>query len=435
MGHLRVVVMGAGVSGMATALLLARDGHSVSIVERDHFAVGALDVAIDWKRKGVPHFVQPHAFIPRGRVELKRHLPDVYDDLVKAGARDVDVRSKIPGPSLATDADLSYFAVRRPVIEWGLRRAVLAEPRISVLSNARVTGIALNGARVTGVLIDGSTVDADLVVDALGRRTETSQWLESVGFISDPPDSSDCGVVYYSRYFRVREGCELPDGPWTLGPRGDLGYLAFATFPGDNRTFAALLAVPPGVAEWRSLKDPDVFNRVIASIPLLRTWVDHDTVEVCTDVLTMAGLRNLLRTYDPTLVVGLVPVGDAYCHTDPVLAHGLSFGLIHAATLASALRQHDDIGDACTSYAVETKSAIRERYEFATHLDEQPPPPPDPPPPASSRSTPSRLNVVSPPAAPELPPVPSEAFPEHPYDRARHNLDRHPPYVLARIMN
>jgi len=100
-------------------------------------------------------------------------------------------------------------------------------------------------------------------------------------------------------------------------------------------------------------------------------WVNNDMVEVCTDVLTMAGLRNSLRTYDPTLVVGLVPVGDAYCHTDPVLAHGLSFGLIHAASLTAALHEHDDIGDACTLYAAETESAIRERYEFATHLDEQ----------------------------------------------------------------
>lgn len=164
---------------------------------------------------------------------------------MKAGAHDVDVRSKIPGPGIATDCDLSYLAVRRPVIEWALRRAVLVEPHTSVLSDARVTGVACSRGRVTGVEIDGSAVDADVVVDALGRRTETSQWLDSAGFLSEPPDTRDCSVVYYSRYFRVREGCELPDGPWRLGPRGDLGYLAFATFPGDNRTFAALLAVPP----------------------------------------------------------------------------------------------------------------------------------------------------------------------------------------------
>lgn len=85
----------------------------------------------------------------------------------------------------------------------------------------------------------------------------------------------------------------------------------------------------------------------------------------------MAGLRNSLRSYDPALVIGFVPVGDAYCHTDPVLAHGLSFGLIHAAALAAALREHEDLGDACKSYAAAIGTAIRERYDFATNLDEQ----------------------------------------------------------------
>jgi len=62
----------------------------------------------------------------------------------------------------------------------------------------------------------------------------------------------------------------------------------------------------------------------------------------------MAGPRNSLHAYDPTFVLGMIPVGDAYCHTDPVLAHGLTFGLIHAATLVTALREHENLGDVAT---------------------------------------------------------------------------------------
>jgi phytoene dehydrogenase-like protein len=47
--HSRVALMGAGVAGMSTAMLLARDGHSVTIVERDHFDVGTLDEGIVYK--------------------------------------------------------------------------------------------------------------------------------------------------------------------------------------------------------------------------------------------------------------------------------------------------------------------------------------------------------------------------------------------------
>ncbi len=43
------------------------------------------------------------------------------------------------------------------------------------------------------------------------------------------PESSDCGVTYYSRYYRQRRGSQLPDGPWFFSPRsapagGDCAY-------------------------------------------------------------------------------------------------------------------------------------------------------------------------------------------------------------------
>jgi 2-polyprenyl-6-methoxyphenol hydroxylase-like FAD-dependent oxidoreductase len=209
--------------------------------------------------------------------------------------------------------------------------------------------------------VDGDALDADVVVDALGRRTMTATWA----------DSSDCGVVYYCRYFRLRDGAELPDGPWLLGPRGDLGYFGYSTFPGDDRTFAALLAVPPRMPEWRWLKDARAWTAAVDLIPALRQWVDPELVEPITDVLPMAGLRNTLRAYDPSDPVGLFPVGDAYCHTDPVLAHGLSFSLIHAAALVEALEEHADLSDAGAAYAAVTGPALRERYALATALDDQ----------------------------------------------------------------
>jgi hypothetical protein len=90
-----VVVLGAGVSGMA-ALLLSRAGHRVALIERDGFDVGAAEDAPRWLRKGVHHFLQPHALIPRARAGLVASLPDVYASLLEAGARDVDLRRKLP---------------------------------------------------------------------------------------------------------------------------------------------------------------------------------------------------------------------------------------------------------------------------------------------------------------------------------------------------
>ena len=367
----QVTVLGAGVAGLATALLLARDGRRVAIIERDAFEVGVPEDAPRWQRKGIPHFLQPHAFIPRGRAELARQLPDVYSSVLEAGAQDVDLTRKLPGPTVPGDEVLQYLAARRPLIEWALRRAVAEDPRIEVRSSVSVRGLRVEAGRVAAVRFGDGDMDADLVVDALGRRTPIPAWLAERDLTDQPIESSDCGVVYYSRYYRLRPGCDLPDGPWILSPRGDLGYFGYASFPGDNGTFAAILAVPTGVPEWRIFKDAAAFEAAVAQIPALRLWADPARVEPITDVLPMAGLRNTLRTYDPDAALGLVPVGDSYSHTDPVLAHGVAFALIHAGELAAALREHHDLGDACATYAAATAPALRERFEFATALDDQ----------------------------------------------------------------
>ena len=371
MAPAQVAVLGAGVAGLAAALLLARDGHEVTLVERDPLVSGSPEDAFDWPRRGIPHFLQPHAFIPRGRAELRTRLPDVYADLLAAGAWDVDLRPKLPdGAVVPEDEVLQYLGVRRPVLEWALRRAGSRQDGIAVRAGERVRGLVVEDARATGVGLDGGQLPAGLVVDALGRRTPTPGWLADAG-IRTETESSDCGVVYYSRYYRCRPGFTLPAGPWLLSPRGELGYFGYSSFPGDNGTFAAVFPVPPGVPEWRQLREAPAFEAAVSRVPALASWADPDGVDPITDVLPMAGLRNTLRHWDPAAPVGLVPVGDAYAHLDPVLAHGLAFAFVHAAELAAALRAFADVRDAAVAYAATTAPALRERFDFITALDEQ----------------------------------------------------------------
>ena len=84
---MRTVIVGAGPTGLFTAIALARRGRDVVVVDRDP---GPPPHGV-WQRKGVMQFHHAHAF--RGPVveALRAEMPDVLDDLTAAGA---DVASR-----------------------------------------------------------------------------------------------------------------------------------------------------------------------------------------------------------------------------------------------------------------------------------------------------------------------------------------------------
>src|SRR5262250_2232591 len=97
----KALIIGAGICGLGTSLLLARDGHEVTVLERDDRTVpGSAREAWDaWTRKGVAQFRQPHNFMPGLRELLEAELPDVQTSLRAAGAAKFDMVAVLP-PSL-----------------------------------------------------------------------------------------------------------------------------------------------------------------------------------------------------------------------------------------------------------------------------------------------------------------------------------------------
>jgi 2-polyprenyl-6-methoxyphenol hydroxylase-like FAD-dependent oxidoreductase len=372
---LSVAVLGAGVSGLSAALALARSGHPVALIERDEVVVGdALD-AVDWPRAGIPHFMQAHAFTSRGRRELRALFPDVFEALLDVGAHDIDLRPKLRGAPRPGDEELAILGVRRPLIEWALRRAVIAEPGIRVESGVRVVGLDASPGEVplvTGVQTTNGPIRADLVVDAMGRRSPVQGWIKTLGGRPMAEESSECGVIYYTRYYRVRNEASLPDGPWLPTPRADLGYGLFSSFPGDNGTFAGLIAIPPGDQDLKVLRHAAAFDAATALMPALNSWTNPDTSEPITDVLPMGSLQNTLRTFvdGRPPVRGLISIGDALCHTDPVFALGLSFGLVEAGALTAAIAHHgSDLDAAGLAFDASVRGPMEERFRNATAVD------------------------------------------------------------------
>jgi hypothetical protein len=87
-----------------------------------------------------------------------------------------------------------------------------------------------------------------------------------------------------------------------------------------------------------------------------------------TGVMPMGGLMNVDRTGDP-LVSGIVAVGDAFCHTDPAFAYGLSFALAHAHALADATAEGSEVDAVVERYRTDAGPEARERHALACATD------------------------------------------------------------------
>ena len=361
----QVIVAGAGMAGMATALMLARAGRQVRLVERDADTFeGGADRALLVHRTGVPHFNQPHAFLPRGYALLRERLPDVLASLRSLGALEVDIAPGT-GDAAVGDEDMVFMGVRRPMIEWALRRAVRAEPNIETC-HARIDGLLLEGSMppcASGYSVDGEPVMGSLIIDAMGRMSPTRRWLSQHG-IDVATEASDVGIVYFSRYYRLRDGVAMPPSPSPFGPRVDFGFASAATFLGDNRTYSIVVMVPAWDSELKAIRRPEVFDAFCRAAPALAPLVDEQRAERLTEVLPMGALHTVWNAFDRAPIRRFIAMGDSFCHTDPSFALGISNALIQGAALADVMATQD-LDDVPRAFYARVKDELRERFEFA----------------------------------------------------------------------
>jgi 2-polyprenyl-6-methoxyphenol hydroxylase-like FAD-dependent oxidoreductase len=382
-GELEVVVVGAGIGGLGTALALARDGHRVTIVERDDTPMPAdVEGAFEWERRGAPQVRHPHAFLGLAYTILRDRFPDVLDALAVSGVKTVrmgvEASSPFPLPpavsaALAADDDLRMLACRRTTFEWVLRRCVLAEPNVvlRVGTGVRVVVVAPNGAGspvVTGVVLeDGSALAADLVVATTGRRGDVPAWLARHG-VEIAETELDAGVVYFSRFYRS-------DAAEDFGVRGGYGAGLIAGVIGaDAGCYSITAVVDKDDRELRAhLGDSARFDATMRLLPELADVAAVEGTPIH-PVHCMTGLINRHRRYvdrgGEPLVLGLLACGDAHTCTNPAYGRGQSLALLQATMIASAVATGDDLVAIGRQYEAASAAHVEPWYHFSVLTDQ-----------------------------------------------------------------
>ena len=348
----RLLVVGGGIVGSGFALLAAKDGHEVTVLESDAAPPPATaDDAWDkWERRGVNQFRLLHYFLARFRHIVSAELPEVVDALDASGALRINPFTTMPdamsGGWQPGDERFEAITGRRPMVEAAFARSVAAHPNITLRRGHAVRGLLVderardNGVpHVAGVVTDdGEEVRADLVVDAGGRRSALPSWLEAIGARAPIEVKEDCGFVYYGRYFRSGDGSV----PFAFGPPL-LHYESFSTItlPADNGTWGIGVITSGRDAPARALAHDDTWERVVRACPLVAHWLNGTAMQ---SVNVMAKIEDRIRNYvvdGVPVVTGVVAVGDAWACTNPSVGRGATLGLLHAIALRDLLREND----------------------------------------------------------------------------------------------
>ena len=341
----RIVVCGAGTCGLVTAMLLAKDGHEVEVLERDPMEPPApADAWDEWERRGVNQFRLPHFLMPRFRYDMARELPAVVDALIAAGAYDFNFfgpfREVVPDPER-----FDALTARRPVVEAAIAHVAASTRGVTIRRGVAIRGLATGASardgivHVTGVeLEDGATVEADLVVAATGRRSPLGRWLTEAGAKAPFESVEDSGFIYYGRYGRSSTGEQLLRAP-NLSDFGSIGLLAL---PADDGTVGMGVITVSSDAVMRKLRHEDAWERVMRRLPDGDMLAD---LEPISELTAMAGIEDRYRRFvvdGEPVATGVVAVADAWAATNPTLGRGISLGAMHAQLLRDVVREQLD---------------------------------------------------------------------------------------------
>jgi flavin-dependent dehydrogenase len=353
-----VVVVGARVAGAATAMLLARAGYDVAMVDRSQPSSDTNST---------------HSLARGGVVQLARW--GLLDDVLATGAPEIRSVSFHQGGervrrTLKYRAGVDFLLAPRRYVLDDLLASTAVDAGATLVTGTTVTGVRRGAdGRVAGVIArdaDGTPrqLTARLVVGADGVRSSMATYLGAATTQRHEPGSA-CLYTY------------VGDVPWD-GFEFHIGERAFAGVFPTHRGEACIWLIRPAAdlapvfgagadrrTAWLAALDdaaPDLARRVRDG-------------SITAPLRGAVGLPNHVRR---AAGPGWALVGDAGYHRDPITGHGITDAFRDAELLAEAadamLHEPDEEQVPMAGYERRRDDAIAETFALTRALGAFPPP-------------------------------------------------------------
>lgn len=314
-----VIVIGARCAGSPTAMLFARKGYRVLLLEKVRFPQDKLS----------SHYIHQPGVALLARWGL-------LDRLREAGCRPIDHESyegpgiRLDGFSLPVEGQRTTYAPRRFVLD-PILAAGAVDAGVDFRESCTVNDLLFEDDRVVGVRYTTpagteATERATLVVGADGMRSLVARKAGALKVIEHPRKS----CTYYSYWAGVPEGFSLYERPgrWvaTIPTNADL-TLIMTYFP-QSEYATVRHAVEPAYLEAVRSTAPALYERMSAG----------ERVE---QLYGTGHQENYFRkAYGP----GWALVGDAVHHKDSITARGITDAFVQSQSLVEHIGSelHDE---------------------------------------------------------------------------------------------